>query len=115
MKTGNKRLRTILIEAAWRWVGASGNNGRDPWPAERFAQLVQNTGGKKKAIVAMARRLGIILWRISVTGEAYRPRPPRARSVSGEQEKRQPGLPGAGRSRAPAANRQRPAPVPSPG
>lgn len=115
MKTGNKRLRTALVEAAWRWVGAAGKNGRDPWPAERFAQLVQNTGGRKKAIVGMARRLGIILWRISVTGEAYRPHPPREPTVSGEQEKRQPGLPGAGKSRTPPANRQRPAPVQSPG
>lgn len=115
MKTGNQRLRTILIEAAWRWVGAAGKNGRDPWPAERFAQLVQNTGGKKKAIVGMARRLGIILWRISVTGEAYRPHPPRERTVSGEKQRRQPGLPDARKSGAAAANRRRPASVQSAG
>ncbi len=70
MKTGNTRLRTILIEAAWRWIA------KDPWARERFEQLAVNTGSRKKAVVAMARRLGIILWRINVTGEAYRPKEP---------------------------------------
>ncbi len=70
MKTGNTRLRTILIEAAWRWIA------KDPWARERFEQLVVNTGSKKKAVVAMARRLGIILWRINVPGAAYRPTEP---------------------------------------
>ena len=69
MKCGNARLRTVLIEAAWRWVD------NDAWARERFGQLIHNTGEPKKAIAAMARRLIIILWRISVTGEAYRPRP----------------------------------------
>jgi transposase len=68
MKCGNGRLRTVLIEAAWRWVA------KDRWARQRFTQLIRNTGEKKKAIAAMARRLVIILWRISVTGEAYRPR-----------------------------------------
>lgn len=69
IKCGNARLRTILIEAAWRWVA------KDPWAAQRFAQLARTTGHKKKAIAAMARRLAIILWRINLTGEPYRPRP----------------------------------------
>jgi transposase len=33
---------------------------------------VANTGSSKKAIVAMARRLGVLLWRLSVHGEPYR-------------------------------------------
>lgn len=79
MRTGNRRMRTILVEAAWRWVA------EDPWAAECYSHLVHNTGSAKKAIVAMARRLGIILWRISVTGEPYRPRP----FASGGQQARQ--------------------------
>jgi transposase len=69
MKCGNPRLRKTLIEAAWRWVAG------DPWAGETYARLVRNTGDKKKAIAGMARRLVIVLWRISVTGEPYRPKP----------------------------------------
>lgn len=65
-KQGNPRLRTALIEAAWQWVF------RDPGAARRFKRYFAKTASKKKAIVAMARRLGIILWRIQVTGEPYR-------------------------------------------
>ena len=69
IKGGNARLRTLLIEAAWRWVA------QDDWAGQRFAELARTTGLKKKAIGAMARRLAIILWRISVTGEIYQPKP----------------------------------------
>jgi transposase len=67
MRSGNRRLRTALIECAWRWVA------NDPAARRRYGQLMQNTANKKKAIAAMGRRLGIILWRISLTGEPYRP------------------------------------------
>jgi hypothetical protein len=40
--------------------------------ASRYRQLVANTGSSKKAIVATARRLGVLLWRLSVRGEPYR-------------------------------------------
>jgi transposase len=113
MKCGNARLRKALIEAAWRWVA------QDPWAAQRYGQLVRNTGDKKKAIAGMARRLVIILWRISVTGEPYRPRPleesapPRSPSA---RKRRQPGLPDKTihRKRAPSTTRQRPLSVQPP-
>jgi transposase len=66
LKSGNARLRTALVESAWRWVA------RDESAARRSRQLVANTGSGKKAIVAMARRLGVLLWRLSVRGEPYR-------------------------------------------
>jgi transposase len=56
----------VLVEAAWRWVRYDGA------AAGRYRQLVANTGSGKKAIVAMARRLGVLLWRLSVRGEPYR-------------------------------------------
>ena len=65
-KSGNARLRTALVESAWRWVA------RDESAARRYRRLVANTGSGKKAIVAMARRLGVLLWRLSVRGEPYR-------------------------------------------
>ena len=66
MSSGNRYLRTILVEAAWRWVQ------HDPGAARKYRQLVANTGSAKKAIVGMARKLGIILWRMLTRGEKYR-------------------------------------------
>jgi hypothetical protein len=66
LKSGNARLRTVLVKAAWRWVRYDGAAAR------RYRGLVANTGSGKKAIVAMARRLGVLLWRLSVHGEPYR-------------------------------------------
>jgi transposase len=66
LKSGNARLRTVLVEAAWRWVRY------DETAAGRYRRLVGNTGSGKKAIVAMARRLGVLLWRLSVRGEPYK-------------------------------------------
>ena len=106
MKCGNARLRAMLIEAAWRWVA------KDAWARERFGQLIHNTGEPKKAIAAMARRLIIILWRISVTGQVYRPRPDQAAG----RKKSQPALPDKPKTkRAPSISRQRPLSVQRPG
>ncbi|MBY0513851.1 MAG: transposase, partial [Gemmataceae bacterium] len=66
LKSGNPRARTVLVEAAWRWVAADGHAGA------RYRKLVGNTGSGKKAIVGMARRLGILLWRLSTRNEPYR-------------------------------------------
>jgi len=82
MKSGNARLRAVLTEAAWRWVA------RDPAARQKFTHLIHNTGEKKKALSAMARRLLVILWHISVSGEAYRPPSPPAL-----EKKSQSGLP----------------------
>ena len=117
MKCGNARLRTILIEAAWRW------KRRDPWAGETYQRMVINTGDKKKAIAALARRLLIILWRISVTGERYRPPPCAILSENGKStttaKPRQPGLPsknkrGKRTKRTPSNSRRRPLLVQSP-
>jgi len=66
MRAGNPRLKAVLVEAAWRWIR------KDPAAGVRYRRLVANTGNANKAIVAMARKLGIILWRMSLTGECYR-------------------------------------------
>lgn len=64
-KGGNRTLRTVLIEAAWRWVS------HDTRAALLFKHYLVRTGMKQKAIVAVARRLGIIAWRLLVTGTEY--------------------------------------------
>ena len=56
----------MLIEAAWRWVA------RDESAKARYRRLVASTGNGKKATVGMARRLAILLWRMSLRGETYR-------------------------------------------
>jgi transposase len=66
LKSGNARLRTVLVEAAWRWVAG------DEAAKAKYRRLVGSTGSGKKAIVGMARRLAILLWRLSLSGEPYR-------------------------------------------
>jgi transposase len=66
MRSGNAWLRTALVEASWQWVQ------RDAQANRVYRRLVANTGSAKRAICAMARRLAIVLWRISVRMESYR-------------------------------------------
>lgn len=67
MPTGQKVLRSLLVEAAWRWKSA------DPWAQERYKSLLGRCGLTQKAICALARRLAIVLWRISIENRAYYP------------------------------------------
>jgi transposase len=66
LKAGSTRLRTVLVEAAWMWVAG------DESARAVYRRLVANTGSAKKAIVGMARRLGVPPWRLSARGEPYR-------------------------------------------
>jgi len=66
MKTGNPRLKSTLVEAAWRWVRY------DAGARTLFCRLLGRLRLKQKAIVAVARRLGIILWRMLTRKEPYR-------------------------------------------
>lgn len=68
IKAGNWRLRTILVEAAWRWVR------QDEGAKTLYRRCVRNTGDGKKAIVAVARKLAIMLWRMVTREEMYRGR-----------------------------------------
>ena len=67
-KTGRGALRAMLIESSWRWIK------KDPAAAKKFADLVKNTGSRRKAIVGMARRLAIELWRRLCTAAPSRSR-----------------------------------------
>ena len=67
MKSGNARVRTILVEAAWRWIRL------DPTAKTRYQRLLKNTGNPKKAITAMAHKLAIVLWRITINQALYHP------------------------------------------
>jgi len=62
---GQKRLRSLLIEAAWLW------RAKDPYAARLYKRLLGRMGISQKAIAAIARKLAIILWRLSVEQRKY--------------------------------------------
>lgn len=57
---GQKRLRSLLVETAWLW------QGKVPEVKERYNALVARSGLPQKAIAALARRLAVVLWRLSL-------------------------------------------------
>jgi len=64
LKAGRGRLRSLLVEAAWVWIQ------HDAEARKVYQRLVRNTGSTQKAIVGMARRLGLELWRSLVKARA---------------------------------------------
>jgi transposase len=66
IRSSSARLRTALVEAAWRWAAC------DESAKAVYRRLVGNTGSGKTAIVGVARRLGVLLGRLSCRGEPYR-------------------------------------------
>jgi transposase len=65
-KAGNPRLRTTMIQLAWLWLRHQPDSALSLW----FRERVQRNGGrgKKLAIVAMARKLLVALWKYAVHG-----------------------------------------------
>ena len=65
-KCGNRRLRSVLVELAWLLPRYQG----DYLPLLQWKSVLSGTNrsAKKKAIVALARRLAVDLWRIN-TGQ----------------------------------------------
>jgi len=64
---GQRRLRSLLVEAAWLW------KARDPQAAQWYRRCLSRTGLFQKAITALARKLAVMLWRLSVEKRPYRP------------------------------------------
>jgi transposase len=60
-KQGNRRVRALLIEIAWFWIRYQPASELARWFAKRTANGSKR--GKRVAIVAVARRLAIALWR----------------------------------------------------
>lgn len=65
-KAGNPRARTALIELAWMWLRYQPDSALAQW----FLARVGNQKGRIKriAIVALARKLAVALWRYVTTG-----------------------------------------------
>ncbi|MFL9912239.1 IS110 family RNA-guided transposase [Paraburkholderia sp. RL17-337-BIB-A] len=62
-RQGNRRVRALLVEMAWDWIRYQPGSALTQW----FNQRTQGTGPNRRArriaIVAVARRLAIALWR----------------------------------------------------
>jgi len=71
-KEGDPYLRTMLVQGAHYIIS---RRGPDPDLKRWGPHLAQSGGkrGKKKAVVAVARKLGVLLHRLWVTGEVYEP------------------------------------------
>lgn len=64
-KTGNGRIRALLIELAWSWLRYQPQSELSRWYEARFGSGQRS---RKVGIVALARRLIIELWRMTKTG-----------------------------------------------
>ena len=65
-RAGNARARTTLIQLAWLWLRYQPGSALATWFRERVGALQGRT--RRIAIVAMARRLLVALWRYVETG-----------------------------------------------
>jgi transposase len=63
-KAGNSRLRTTMIQVAWLWIRHQPQSALTRWFKERSPQ------GRKRAIVAVARKLLVALWKYVTQGVA---------------------------------------------
>lgn len=62
-KQGNRRVRALLIEMAWLWLRYQPDSSLAHWFAQRTQGCGPNKRSRRIAIVAVARRLVIALWR----------------------------------------------------
>ncbi|MFP3040988.1 IS110 family transposase [Treponema primitia] len=70
-KRGNKYLRSLLVQASWAVMRSKQGSALK----ERYEYMTVVKGlGKKKAIVAIARRLAELLWTLLRSGTDYEPR-----------------------------------------
>ena len=61
-KAGNPRVRTKLVQLAWLWIRHQPQSALARWFKERGPQ------GRKRAIVALARKLLVALWKYVTPG-----------------------------------------------
>jgi transposase len=59
-KCGPPKLRAMMVELAWRWIRHQPDTELTQWFQERFGI---GKASRKRGIVALARKLSIVLWR----------------------------------------------------
>lgn len=69
-RAGNGRARKTLVQAAWLWLRYQPASALSLWFRERVGELKGRT--RRIAIVALARKLLIALWRFTEDGEIPR-------------------------------------------
>ena len=69
-KQGNRRVRALLIERAWMWLRYQPHSALAQWFKQRTPGSGPHKRGRRIAIVALARRLAIALWRYLEHGVA---------------------------------------------
>lgn len=72
-KAGNVRLRTALVNCAHYILGPFGEESDLRRWGLQLAGQNRARGAKQRAVVAVARKLAVLLHRILATGEAYEP------------------------------------------
>jgi transposase len=65
-RAGNKHVRRIMVQLAWRWLYYQPESALSKWYQHRFAG--NGTRMRRIGIVALARKLLVALWRYLETG-----------------------------------------------
>jgi transposase len=85
-RAGNRRARRLMIEASWLWLRHQPQHALSRWYRDRVGQARGRV--RRIAIIAVARKLSILLWRLASTGEQPEnvvlkppPRPPARRAA----------------------------------
>lgn len=65
-KTGNPRVRRMMVELAWLWVRFQPESELSRWFTDRVGTLKGRV--RRITIVALARKLLVALWRYVETG-----------------------------------------------
>lgn len=64
-RAGNKRLQSVMVQLAWRWIRWQPHSALTHWYLERFSR---GPRARRIGIVALARKLLIALWRYASAG-----------------------------------------------
>jgi transposase len=72
-RAGDELLRSVLVTGATTVIQHMRRGGKRAWP---WLQALLARKPPKLAAVALANKLARIAWKLLVSGEAYRPRPP---------------------------------------
>lgn len=62
---GQGRLRSLLVEAAWTL------RDREKWASDFYYGILSRGGKSQQAIIALARKLAVILWRLWLESRRY--------------------------------------------
>lgn len=65
-KAGNPRLRSMMVQLAWLWLRYQPDSALARWFQERISR--SGGRGKKVAIIALARKLLVALWKYVTSG-----------------------------------------------